>query len=214
MAVRTLLLALALVAGSPVLGGLTAVAQENPPSSQHDRNDCRRAAQVLETGHPAPHYAWATEAISRCGDEGGVALAAVWARPPADSIALERVYFASYRLRDARITDAVISAAQDRGSSRLVRLNAIRVLTSHAEPGYLLYSLALLTPEENDSVRTILPTVSHVNVVEGAHPIGPATRERIIDTLAALRSDVDSQVARAASYVLRNLCRTPTCPRS
>lgn len=211
MPIRKTLFTLIVVSGSSVLSGRTVVAQENSPASHHHRNNCRLAAQVLVTGHPAPHYAWATEAISRCREEGGPALAAVWARPPGDSAALELVYFASYRLRDARITEAAISVAKDRGSPQLVRLNAIRVLTSHAEPGFLLYSLGMLTPEENDSVRVALGAVSHVSVVDGAHRIAATTQERIVTTLAELRSDADPRIARAASYVLRQLCRKRTC---
>lgn len=51
----------------------------------HHRNQCRRAAQVIESGHPANRRAWARRYISSCGDQGPVVLAAQWERVGSDS---------------------------------------------------------------------------------------------------------------------------------
>lgn len=171
---------------------------------RHLRNDCRLAGQILQTGRPAPHYQWAMETIHRCPETGGEALASVWARPPADSAALNSLFLASYTLRDARITEAAIAAAANGGLSQLVRLSAIRVLVGHAVPRFLV-SLEDLPPETPPGVTQLLPSVSHVVVSEGARPIGAETISGILDALSRLRSDPDPRIAAAASYVYRQL---------
>lgn len=177
----------------------------------HLRNDCRLAAQVLRTGNPAPHRVWAMETIARCGDLGGPAVVAtVWTEPPNDTGLLERLYSASYMLRDRRITEAAAGAARNGALPQIVRLNAIRVLAAHAEPRYML-SVADLTPVESETVRVTPPTVSHPVVREGEQPIGRETMDLIVATLTRLRDDPDARVARAATYIRKHVCHRVDC---
>ena len=171
---------------------------------QHVQNDCRLAAQVLETGHPAPHYEWALEFIARCEETGAPVLAALWLRA-ADTEQLNSLFLSSYLLRDARITDAVIEAAQNRALPRLVRLNAIRVLAGHAVPEFLL-SIPDLLRLENDSVRSLFPSVDHVRVRNGDRPVDQATIRGIVEALGRIRNDADADVAAAAARTRRQLC--------
>ena len=205
--IRTRILGLLLLGASFHSG---AAAAQNENEDVHLHNDCRLAAQILETGHPAPHYAWAAETIPKCSEAGADVLARVWSRPPVDSVALEHLFYASYTLRDRRITNAVAAVATTGSSPPLVRLNAIRVLTGHAVPS-LMVTVADLTPVENDSVRRFFGGVSHVTVRQGASPIEPSTVELILDTLDRLRNDSDARVARAASYIHGQLCGRLRC---
>jgi hypothetical protein len=172
----------------------------------HLRNECRLAGQTLQTGQPAPHYEWAIGTIFRCVETGGEVLASVWARPPTDSSSLNSLFFASFTLRDARVTDAAIAAASNGSLPQLVRLNAIRVLVGHAVPRFLM-SLTQLPPETRPGVYETIASVSHVLVYEGARPIGPETMDDILDTLSRLRSDPDPRIAGAASYVFPQVSR-------
>jgi hypothetical protein len=169
----------------------------------HLRNDCRFAAQALETGHPAPHVQWAFESIPRCDYSGPATLAALWNRPT--GAADERLFHASYRLRDSRLTAAVIGAAENRSHSPAVRLNALRVLVGHAVPDYLLSTSDLLR-SDTETRRYFFPSVSHVSVREGTSPVGQETIRRILHSLHGLSSDPDTQVAAAAMRAHRQLC--------
>jgi hypothetical protein len=167
---------------------------------RHLRNDCRQAGQILQTGQPAPHHEWAIGTIFRCVETGGEVLASVWARPPTDSSSLNGLFFASYTLRDRRVTEAAITAASNGSLPQLVRLNAIRVLVGHAVPSFRM-SLTQLPPDLRPGVFETIGSVSHVAVYEGARPIDPETIDDILDTLSRLRSDPDPRIAAAASYV-------------
>jgi len=169
----------------------------------HLRNDCRFATQALETGHPAPHVQWAFEFISRCDNSGPATLAALWNRPT--GAADERLFYASYRLRDSRLTAGVIGAAENRSHPQAVRLNALRVLVGHAVPDYLISTSDLLR-SDTETRRYFFPSVSHVSVREGTSPIGQETIRRILDSLRGLTIDPDRQVAAAAVRAHRQLC--------
>jgi hypothetical protein len=180
------------------------LAAQSEGQDRHVRNDCRLAAQVLETGHPAPHYEWALEFIAKCEETGAPVLAALW-RSAVNTEHLNRLYVSSYLLRDARITDAVTEVAQNRALPRLVRLNAIRVLAGHAVPAFLLSVPDLLRPE-NDSTISMFPRVSHITVRNGERRVEEATIRGIVEALGHLRSDADADVATAAVRTRRQIC--------
>jgi hypothetical protein len=207
MTTRTYFIGLLLVGASFHAGA--AAAQTAEGRDVHLRNDCRLASQILETGHPAPHYAWAAETIPKCNETGPEVLARVWARPPVDSTALEYLFYASYTLRDRRVSSAV-AAATSAGMPQIVRLTAIRVLTGHAVPSFML-SVADLSRIENTSARVYLGGMSHVSVREGTQPVGRETVEGILRTLDRLRDDGDPYVARVAGYAYDQLCGRLQC---
>jgi hypothetical protein len=101
--------------------------QANPDSVKL-RNDCRLAAQVLRTGHPATHFQWATAVIHYCGPDA-VAAANVAAlnrlRSSSDTAALAQVWNQLQYVRDARIYRAMVDIAQDRGASERARVKAL-----------------------------------------------------------------------------------------
>lgn len=201
---RTTLAALALALATTVTyrDSLGAQTERQDP---HLRNDCRLAAQVLGTGHPDPHYEWALDFIARCEETGGPVLAGVWRRPSTDSADLNRLFLSSYRLRDSRITAAVIEAASDPALPQLMRLNAIRVMAGHAFPDFLL-AISDLLRLESDSVRYLFPRVDHVTVRNGGNPVGTSTVGTIVAALDVLKNDPDGQIAHAASRTHRQLC--------
>jgi hypothetical protein len=176
------------------------------PESQdpHLRNDCRFAGQILQTGQPSPHYDWALGAIRLCSETGGEVLASLWSRPPTDSATLNKLFLASYTVRDARITNAAITAVLNESLPQLVRLNAMRVLVGHAVPRFRV-SLADLSPDTPAHVTRMLPGVSHVVVKDGASPVGPEEIDSILEVLSRLRTDPDARLAAAAVYVHRQL---------
>jgi hypothetical protein len=180
----------------------------------HLRNHCRLAAQVLETGHPAPRYDWALESIARCDETGPPVVAALWRRPPSDVHAQERLFYPSYTLRDSRLTAAVIEAAENRSLPQLVRLNAVRVLAGHAAPEFLL-SISDLLRVDSDIARYYFPSVDHVSVRNGQSPVEEGTIRDILAALQGMRNDPDPQIAQVASRTRRQLClrlASDACP--
>lgn len=171
----------------------------------HIRNDCRRAAQVLRTGNPAPHWDWALEYIARCEETGPTTLATLWRQPMSEVTTGEGLFIASYRLRDARLTETLLDVAADRSVPQPVRLNAIRVIAGHAVPEFLL-SISDLSRPDSETRRVSFPSVDHVSVRDGDVRVGSGTIRSIIIALARLSQDADPQVALAASRTHREIC--------
>lgn len=129
--IRTVLLALLLAV--PV------TAQANPDSVKL-RNDCRLAAQVLRTGHPAPRFQWATAVIHRCGvHEAAPALVAALdrLRSSSDSAEVNQVWGQVQYLRDARVYRTAMQVARDKGASMVARMSALMWLQRIRAPRQL-----------------------------------------------------------------------------
>jgi hypothetical protein len=114
-----------------------ALAQPDSAHAAQRRNDCRLAAHVLRTGHPAPKSDWALAVIPACGAEGGQALGAAFraARASADTVALERLTRPALWLRDNSLFDAALEIGADRSASPQARVFAMRTLLWLIVPG-------------------------------------------------------------------------------
>lgn len=120
---------------SVIASGTNVSGQGNDrPEEVRLRNDCRLAAQVLQTGHPAPKTAWAMEMIASCAIDGPPILAYLWSQPSLDSARAERVLDASSRLRDQRIAGAALHAAQTTSNPEAVRLAGVILLVRYIDP--------------------------------------------------------------------------------
>lgn len=141
-----------LLTGLFVLGSSSLSAQRTD-GGNIDRNDCRLAAQIVRTGHPAPHREWAFELISRCPGEGPAALVNAWEAPPTDEATLQLLVRATSDLRTHAIFEGVAGAARNPQNSPLVRAYAMSVLHSYAHPGRSLSVQDLLHPRGNRPPR-------------------------------------------------------------
>lgn len=170
----------------------------------HLRNDCWLASQILRTGYPAPHRDWAWGVIPSCVDSARAVLAGVWRNHPA-SVEPWRLWGVSHRVRDARLTRAVIFALRDRTQPREVRTVAARVLASHAAPNLVVLAtdMALLT---GDSTRSVRISVSHSSVRQGLVPVTAAVIAEIRAALESVASDdCDSEVRAAAKAIAEQI---------
>lgn len=184
----------------------TAAAQRERRGTEKDdvhlRNNCRLAAQVLETGYPPPHRRWALDQILACEQTGGTALATVWRVAPVDRSALARLMYVSRAMRDRRVFDATVVAALDQARPTLVRLAAISVLTSFAD-SVVQPRLDVL---ENPPPHYVLDTRLDFPVTLGAEPLAADTPHRVLKLLAGLAAeDRDPTVQRAARHVHKGL---------
>lgn len=101
---------------------------QTDPDPVHARNACRLARQVIETGQPAPHTAWALRQIGACGPAThGSALASAVRRLRAetDTVQLREFWRASRYLRDGELFRASLDVAADRGASHQARVFAL-----------------------------------------------------------------------------------------
>jgi hypothetical protein len=111
------------------------LAQANPDSVHHG-NDCRLAAQVISTGHPAHRAEWALAKIQNCRDGGHTLAQAISARRSSSDVeALDAVTRPAIRLRDGEVFSASLEIAGDRGASPQARVFAIRTLMWAMFPG-------------------------------------------------------------------------------
>lgn len=197
------LLSLALVAGA-VLIAEPLSAQADEREDVRIRNDCRLAAQVLRTGHPAPRRAWALGAIRRCGTSGPSVLADVWReRAPSDTTELGELFAATRDFNDRRVVDAVAEVALRAQAPETTRIYALALLFNYAVPGQYLDFQDLLQPQG------ILPALSSMSHDTRAHEtramlgdLRPEVRELLGSVIA---TEQDSQVGKAAGIVLRLL---------
>ncbi|WP_420129098.1 hypothetical protein [Longimicrobium sp.] len=121
----------------------------------HVRNDCRLAAQIIRTGEPAPHREWAYGAIRACDQTGGPALAAAWTQTlPSDRDRLAKLAGASRHFPTRELFNAVRAVAEDPGAGTTVRVYALGLLASFAQPGIYLDMRDLLEPRPGRLART------------------------------------------------------------
>lgn len=120
-----------------LLAATSARAQASPDSVKM-RNDCRLAAQVLTTGHPAPRLEWARGFIGYCGTgewAGATRGAILRLRTSSDNAELGRQWRFVWMIRDADLFDTVIEISRDRHASTAARLWALRTLATYIDPG-------------------------------------------------------------------------------
>jgi hypothetical protein len=98
------------------------------------RNNCRLAAQVLRTGHPAPRYEWARRLITSCPVEGPDFLVERWHAVRGDTAELRDLVFHTGRRRDVRLYDAVRIIAADPARGDAERVGAMLALSRYVDP--------------------------------------------------------------------------------
>ncbi|HET7024224.1 MAG TPA: hypothetical protein VFI39_03360 [Gemmatimonadales bacterium] len=124
-----------LLAGLVLLGASAARAQADP-DSVHQRDDCRFWAQVLSTGHPAPHSQVAAMNILACPEAGSAMASALRnLTGESDTVVLEDFLSTIQGLRDGDLYAAATALAVDKGATPLARITALRVLLR--QPGFL-----------------------------------------------------------------------------
>ena len=166
-----------------------AAAQQGTSDSVHIRNQCRLATQIVTTGNPDPHSAWAYEQIARCGTQGGAAVAAATraARQLSDTEALDRITSTALYLLDGQVIQAALEIVEDRAATKQARVFAFRTLILAVSPG------RVLTYEQLSGQDCFgLPRSLHHQVESGA-PLPADFHERI--RLAAERVGGDAEAA-------------------
>jgi hypothetical protein len=171
----------------------TAWGQASPDSVKH-RNDCRLAEQIISTGHPQPHAAWASTEILTCGHDvfTRTALTALQQlRASSDTSALGLVWNrVLLRVNSQAVFDAALDIAQDRSASVQARAFAF------------LGMLRMLRPNAVLSFSTVTNTTDRPSPYRSSYcydGFGPSTRPWVMGSPVAV--DGASRVRAVGSAV-------------
>lgn len=196
-------IALALMCATGVTGPVFAQGSREG-ENVHLRNDCRLAAQALQTGHPAPKTDWALQVIYWCDESGGPALQALWAAPTTDIVALEQLVKGSERLLDQRVYVAVMAKARDASAPRAVRIAALRVLSAFIANTTAIDQADLMAMPDSNVTRTFSSIDHGIPQFVGSQPLTLSARSDFLALLLELsRTDPDSVIRRAGRDLRR-----------
>lgn len=183
-------------------------AQGTPAANEiHKQNDCRLAAQVVRTGHPAPHRGWAYTILPECEEVGPAALASMWGglrHLDADEFAL--LVHSTHGLRDRRIYTALQSFGRTPSANVDARLQALALLIGYGNPVALIFTPSdLRTPP--DEPMPVGGVVAHADVAVGSQPVGDVREELRTYYLELKESDPDPDpvIRNAARILLRRI---------
>jgi hypothetical protein len=135
------------------------------------RERCRLAAQVVATGNPAPHDAWALDEIAACGVDGGAALGRVVraTRHSTDVVLLDKLTRTARQLRDGELYAASLDVAGDPTASTAARAFAFRTLVAAAKPNVWFDDYAALIHPAVAGVETCeFSTEAHADRANGS----------------------------------------------
>lgn len=187
---------------------LPACATAQRSDSVRAQNACRLALQIVQTGHPEPHTAWAYERVASCGPEAGPAVASALRRyrQTRDTTVLDLVSSPGRALRDGTIFEAALEISQDRTASAQARVFAFRVLIQVVAPGNVLRYSELSEP--SGSVRECVGLGRHLHhetIVGVPLPSDFAARIRAAAASVAGDPQAEPQVRHAAGCTMRRV---------
>jgi hypothetical protein len=192
MKLRSLTVAVALGLGGCAPVGLGA--QGNPD----DALTCAQAAQAARIPTGQVPQDRAILRVSRCPQESGDVLPALWRDASLSPQAFGELRQASLRIRDRRLFDGAIAAARDASLPVERRLATLEVLAHYVAPsvGVSLGTLRNPPPDK------ILPGSTHGEMRAGLQPLALGEESRALDTFKALASESGvPEVQRAARYL-------------
>jgi hypothetical protein len=187
-----------------VLAGTPLSAQTRERDDVHLRNDCRLAAQVISTGHPAPRREWAYGIIRGCDESGPRTLAMAWRTSvPGDPASLGLLVAATRTFNDRSVVDAVSDVARNRDAPEAARVHAFTLLYSYAVPGLYVDAGDLL--DRPDAPPAIVAVSHDHHVHQTRASLGDLRPEvgRLLGEVVA--TEPATRVGCAAASVLRYL---------
>jgi hypothetical protein len=196
-----------------MLGVLSVQAAGAQGKSERDdeekKDQCKKAARIVEKGHPEKQEEWALVYIANCDESGGPALATAWSTLPADSASAEALYLASARLKDARVYDAVRGVASNRAAPSTTRVYAVLVLARYARPQSEPELADMKPPFDVRKGFRLPPSTDHFTQFIGSSPLPASYQSDIRAFVQQLASETDPGVRAAAAYLSRLVLLPP-----
>jgi hypothetical protein len=183
------------------ISGTFASAEAQESRDVHTRNDCRLAAQVIRTAHPAPHAEWAYGAIQQCDETGVAVLIEQW-RTVSDSLEAVYLAWASSGFPKRAVFDVISEVVLSSTASEEARLRGMSLLARFAEPNGFLSLTELRRPVDG---RLPMPWT-----VSDGRPYDPGELSNIAPEVITLMERVrdtstDATISRIAGEYARFL---------
>lgn len=178
-------------------------------SAQAVRTDAPGCATIVERLQPGTAPASLIRAlrdVGECPERGPVGLARIWEAPPSDTAALNALSSATLSTRDSRVVPAVVKTLEDSGMPRPIRLAALGTLVGLYSPDQLVDFKQRPGEEASGPIYVLMGGWSHPMGHDGASPVTPADRDRLLAVLTRIsQSDTDQGIRYAALQVLARL---------
>jgi hypothetical protein len=144
--------------------------------------------------------------IMNCPERGPVALARLWETPPSDSAALETLSNVTAFIRDSRVVPAVVKNLEDARMPRPVRLAALVTSVRLYSPDRHVIFKQRPGEEAEGTIYVLMGGWVHPMGRDGASPITPADRDRLMAALTRIsKDDPDPGFSNAVWQVLVRL---------
>lgn len=172
----------------------TAAAQAGDQAARvRHRNECRLAAQVLDTGDPATRRAWAILRAPGCPEQGPRVLASQWRLVPQEGATLDDLTRASMRIHDGRLFSELVRIVRDASRPGQVRVAAMLVLTKYVNRSSAVWLTDLIPPDTIRYIPTANGSTTHQSYHEGAVPLPESYSLQMLDVLRSMDANRSSQ---------------------
>lgn len=168
-------------------------AQAAPRADSLARRECRLAAQILRTGHPAPRLTWAAERMPMCTDVGPAALGVRWRAVSGNDDGIETLMLATMRVRDGALYSELLAVADDDSRPPQVRVAAMLALAKLTNPGIGVPLGFLVPPDTIRRVPMAAGSTTHSPYAVGPVPLPAGYRSQVLALLEQLATDRTGQ---------------------
>ena len=131
----------------------TLAGQGRPDWTVVNAETCASASQIAQD-IDSPERRYALGHLSRCGPQGGRALARELRqlRDESDVVAMQRMFIEIARIRDAEVLEAALELAADRGATLEARVAALRIFVEYQDPTVTTTFGYFMLPRSNSSL--------------------------------------------------------------
>lgn len=173
--------------------------QANPDSVKL-RNDCRFAAQIIESGRPAPHRSEALDILQACGVVATPALVQLWEQDNLSEADQVKLTFASVRILSDTLARTLLRTAESPNRSVMVRASALAALVSIVDPSLDVTAQELV--EERPGRKRLLARRSHRYSQFGRESLTVPVLAELTTLVHRLSADPSPEIQRAAAMIV------------
>jgi hypothetical protein len=172
--------------------------QSNPDSVKL-RNDCRFAAQIIESGRPAPHRSEALDILPACGGSATPTLVRLWEQNDLSEADQVKLKFASVRILSDALVSTLLRTAGSSDRPVMVRATALAALVSIVDPGLIVTAHELV--EERPGRKRLLARRSHRYSQVGRESVTIPVLSAVSTLVHQLSADPSPAIRRAAAMI-------------
>lgn len=172
--------------------------QANPDSVKL-RDDCRFAAQIIDSGRPAPHRSEALDILPTCGGSATPTLVRLWEQNDLSEADQAKLKFASVRILSDAIVSTLLRTAGSSDRPVMVRASALAALVSIVDPGLIVTAHELV--EERPGRKRLLARRSHPYSQVGRESVTVPLRTELSTLVHRLAADPSPEIRRAAALI-------------